>query len=311
MGSRGSPLALRQAQTVMERLRALGVEPELRLVKTSGDLFLDKPLHQLAGVGVFVAEIDELMLRGEINLAVHSMKDLPTKRPEELVIAAILKRDSPYDILVPSNGPALQLEDLSEGAVIGTSSMRRTAQLRRARPDLVVKSLRGNLQTRLRKLRAGEYDAIILAEAGLQRMGLDKDQNKDLNYVRLDLERFVPSANQGTIVAVARTGSRAESYCRSMDDMPTRTETMIERKILETVGGGCVVPMAVHAEVAGSEARVLSEVLSLDGKRFVRLDESISLDGDHLEMAANLGRRLMNIGGRELVDEAVKAVGAR
>ncbi len=247
------------------------------------------------------------MLRGEIDLAVHSMKDLPTRRPEELVIAAILRRDSPYDILVTRDGPARQPEDLKEGARVGTSSMRRTAQLRRARPDLDIRSLRGNLQTRLRKLRAGEYDAIVLAEAGVQRMAMDRD----LDYARLDRERFVPSANQGTIIAVARRGTKAEFYCRSMDDMPTRMETMIERKILETVGGGCIVPMAVHALVKGGEAEVLAEVLSLDGKRFVRLEESIPLWEDHLEKSADLGRRLMNIGGRDLVDEAVKAFGAR
>lgn len=278
---------------------------ETVLVKTSGDVFLDKPLHQLTGVGVFVAEIDERMLSGEIDLAVHSMKDLPTKRPEELTISAVLKRDSPYDVLVSRSGTVAGLDDLQRSAVVGTSSMRRGAQLRRARPDLDVKSLRGNLQTRLRKLNQGDYDAIVLAEAGLQRMGLKMD------YVRLDAERFVPSANQGTIIVVAGRGTKAELYSRSIDDTPTRTETMIERKILETVGGGCVVPMAVHADVQGRTARVLTEVLSLDGKRFVRLDEKISLENDYLEDAAEMGRRLMAMGGRELVEEAVKAVGAR
>jgi hydroxymethylbilane synthase len=290
---------LRQTEIVLERLRPFGVETELCLVKTSGDVFLDKPLHQISGFGVFVAEIDDRMLSGEIDLAVHSMKDLPTKRPEELAISAILKRDSPYDILLSRDGSGrgegvgggrggLKLEDLKEGAVVGTSSMRRSAQLRRARPDLSIKSLRGNLQTRLRKLSHGDYDAIVLAEAGLQRMGIDRE----LDYVRLDAERFVPSANQGTIVVVTKKGSQAELYSRFIDDTPTRTETMIERKILETVGGGCIVPMAVHADANSQSARVLAEVLSLDGKRFVRLDETIPLeDGyDYLEASADLGR---------------------
>jgi hydroxymethylbilane synthase len=288
---------------VVERLRPLGAEIEICKVKTSGDVFLDKPLHQLSGVGVFVAEIDERMLSGEIDLAVHSMKDLPTKRPEELTIAAVLKRDSPFDILVSRSGQCL--EDLKERAIVGTSSMRRTAQLYRARPDLDVKSLRGNLQTRLRKLDQGDYDAVVLAEAGLQRMGLD------LNYVRLDGERFVPSANQGTIIVVAKKGTNAELYSKSIDDMPTRTETMIERKILETVGGGCIVPMAVHADIMDGEARVLAEVLSLDGKRFVRLDEKVPLNDDYLSRAADMGQRLMTMGGRELVEEAVKVIGER
>lgn len=297
---------------MLERLKPLGVEAEIRLVKTSGDVFLDKPLHQISGFGVFVAEIDDRMLSGEIDLAVHSMKDLPTKRPEELTISAVLKRDSPCDILVSRNGKGESLEDLKEGAVVGTSSMRRSAQLRRARPDLMIKSLRGNLQTRLRKLNQGDFDAIVLAEAGLQRMGYE------LDYTRLDLERFVPSANQGTIVVVAKKGTQAELYSRSIDDMPTRTETMIERKILETVGGGCIVPMAVHADVSTggaqmAQARVVAEVLSLDGKRFVRVDETISTDDSnrYMEAAMGLGRRLLEMGGGDLVDEAVKAFGTR
>ncbi|MDD2834532.1 MAG: hydroxymethylbilane synthase [Methanothrix sp.] len=306
MGSRGSPLALRQTQIVQDGLLSLGVETQLTLVKTSGDVFLDKPLHQLTGFGVFVAEIDERMLSSEIDLAVHSMKDLPTKRPEELTISAILKRDSPYDVMLCRDGSVKSLEELKDGATVGTSSMRRTAQLRRARPDLKILNLRGNLQTRMRKLDEGNYDAIVLAKAGLERMGLEND------YVRLDDEWFVPSANQGTIIVVAKKGSKAEYYSRLLDDAPTRTETMIERKILETVGGGCVVPMAVHAVVSSKKARVLAEVLSLDGKRFVRLDENISLqDDDPLSRAEDIGQRLMKMGGRELVDEAVKEFGTR
>ena len=305
MGSRGSPLALRQTEIVREQLCALGVDTDLVRIKTSGDVFLDKPLHQLTGFGVFVAEIDERMLSGEIDLAVHSMKDLPTKRPEELVMSAVLRRDSPYDILLAKGGRVDGIEDLRKGATVGTSSMRRGAQLLRARSDLEIKSLRGNLQTRLSKLERGDYDAIVLAEAGLERMGLKMD------YLQLDAESFVPSANQGTIIVVAKKGTAAENHSRMLDHDPTRQETMIERRILETVGGGCVVPMAVHACVSGSRARVLAEVLSLDGGRFVRLDEEISLDGRPLAQAEDMGQRLMKMGGRELVDEAVKKFGAR
>jgi hydroxymethylbilane synthase len=279
----------------------MGVDADLCIVKTSGDIFLDKPLYQLSGWGVFVAEIDDRMLSGEIDLAVHSMKDIPTKRPEELDIVAILKRDSPYDILVTRDG--LKLDEIPKGAAIGTSSMRRAAQLKRARSDLQIHSLRGNLQTRLRKLNKGDYDAIVLAEAGVQRMGIE------LSYSVLDPEKFVPSANQGTIVAVAKRGSTADRLVKSLDDSSTRAETMIERRILETVGGGCVVPVAIHASVNNEAARVVAEVLSLDGTRFVRIDEVIHA-GD-LERAAMLGRRLLEMGGRTLVDEAVKAVGKR
>lgn len=279
------------------------MEAETCIVKTSGDVFIDKPLHMISGWGVFVAEIDDRMISGQIDLAVHSMKDIPTKRPEQLEISAILKRDSPYDILVSKDGS--KLEDLKAGATIGTSSMRRSAQLRRVRPDLVIKSLRGNLQTRLRKLNQGDYDAIVLAEAGVQRMGIETP------HCVLDPERFVPSANQGTIVVVTKKGSTAELYSRSLDDMPTRIETMIERKILEAVGGGCIVPMAVHADVKDHACRVVAEVLSLDGKRFVRLDESMPIVEGYIEKASDLGQRLVKMGGGELVDEAVKAFGAR
>ena len=301
MGSRGSPLALRQTEIVVDRLREMGVDTDICIVKTSGDVFLDKPLYQLSGWGVFVAEIDDRMLSGELDLAVHSMKDIPTKRPEELGIAAILKRDSPYDILVTRDG--LKLDDIPKGAAIGTSSMRRAAQLKRARPDFQVHNLRGNLQTRLRKLNQGDYDAVVLAEAGVQRMGIK------LKYSVLDPEKFVPSANQGTIVAVAKKGTVADKLVRPLDDMSTRAETMIERRILETVGGGCVVPVAIHAQVNNEKARVVAEVLSIDGTRFVRVDEVIP--ANDLERASEMGRRLLEMGGRTLVDEAVKAVGKR
>lgn len=279
------------------------MEAETCIVKTSGDVFVDKPLHMISGWGVFVAEIDDRMISGQIDLAVHSMKDIPTKRPPQLEISAILKRDSPYDILVSKDG--LTLEDLKAGAIVGTSSMRRSAQLRRVRPDLMIKSLRGNLQTRLRKLDQGDYDAIVLAEAGLQRMGIETP------HCVLDPERFVPSANQGTIVVVTKKGSTAELYSSSLDDMPTRIETMIERKILEAVGGGCIVPMAVHADVKDHACRVVAEVLALDGRRFVRLDESIPIVDGYIERASILGRRLVEMGGGELVNEAVKAFGTR
>jgi len=286
----------------LDGLKILGVGTELRIIKTSGDIFLDKPLHQLSGWGVFVAEIDEKMLSGELDLAVHSMKDIPTKRPAELEIAAILKRDSPYDILVSQGGQ--DLEGLKRGAIIGTSSMRRSAQLKRARPDLHIRSLRGNLQTRLRKLKKGEYDAIVLAQAGLQRMGIE------LEYSVLDPERFVPSANQGTIVVVAKKGTPAYERASHLDDKATRAETMIERRILETVGGGCVVPMAVHADVKDNTARVVAEVLSLDGSRFVRIDEEMRVE-EGLEKSTELAKKLIEAGGKALIDEAVKAVGKR
>ncbi len=239
------------------------------------------------------------MLSGEIDVAVHSMKDLPSERPKGLVIAAILPRDSPYDVLVSESG--IRLEDLDEGAIVGTCSMRRTAQLKRVRPDLVVKSLRGNLGTRLKKLEEGDYDAIILAEAGIQRM------DYEVACSVLDPEQFVPSANQGAIAVVSVKGA-AEAIVRKIDHNPTRLEAECERAILETIGGSCVVPMAAHAHLDGDTLRIVAEVLSLDGTRFLRVDEKISAES-HLAGAMKVGQKLADMGGRDLAQEAVRQFG--
>jgi len=299
VGSRGSPLALRQTEIAISLLEARGAETRLVIVKTKGDHVLNVPLHRVSGRGLFVREIDDLMLTGKVDVAVHSMKDLPSKRPEGLVIAAVLPRDSPLDVLVSGDGAAL--EELEEGAVVGTCSMRRASQLRRARPDLVIESLRGNLETRLRKLEEGNYRAIVLAEAGIKRMGYHP------KYSVLDPETFVPSANQGAIAVVATRG-RAEEIVREIDHLPTRLETECERVILEAIGGSCVVPMAAFAKLEGDELRVLAEVLSLDGSRFVRVEGRVPAD-DHLNGAKRLSRELVAKGGRDLSEEAVREVG--
>jgi hydroxymethylbilane synthase len=299
VGSRGSPLALRQTKTAISLLEARGAETKLQIVKTKGDHVLDVPLHRVSGRGLFVREIDDLMLAGNIDVAVHSMKDLPSKRPEGLVIAAVLPRDSPLDVLVSDDG--VSLEDLEERAVVGTCSMRRASQIRRARPDLVIESLRGNLETRLRKLEEGNYRAIVLAEAGIQRMGYHP------KYSVLDPGKFVPSANQGAIAVVATRGP-AEERVREVDHLPTRLETECERVILEAIGGSCVVPMAAYARLEGKELLVLAEVLSLDGSRFVRVEGRVPAD-DHLSGAKKLSKELVEMGGRDLAEEAVREVG--
>ena len=171
IGTRGSKLALAQANLVKDLLAKNGIPTEIKIIKTSGDAFTDRPLHEVQGFGVFVREIDDCMLSGEIDIAVHSMKDVPTERPHELTIAAVMKRDSPYDFLLTRN--KTKLKDLPEGSIIGTTSLRRRAQLARSRPGLVIKELRGNIDTRLRKLKEGQYEGIFLAEAGLERMKWD------------------------------------------------------------------------------------------------------------------------------------------
>ena len=302
IGTRGSKLALTQANLVKEKLAKHGIKTEIKIIKTSGDTFTDRPLHEVKGFGVFVREIDDAMLAGEIDIAVHSMKDVPTERPAELTIAAVMKRDSPHDYLLTRDGT--HLKDLPRGAIIGTTSLRRRAQLLRYRPDLVIKELRGNIDTRIRKLNEGQYDGIFMAEAGLERM------KWDLPGVRLDPDDFVPSANQGTVVIVTKKGSDAEAAVKILDDARTRLETRIERIIIGILEGGCLVPIGAFARTEGTSIHVRTEVLSVDGTRCVKIDEFIN-PIDYEQEAERIGNELSKKGGRELVDEAVKMFAAK
>jgi hydroxymethylbilane synthase len=265
----------------------------------------DRPLHELSnvgGVGAFVREIDEHSLAGDIDIAVHSMKDIPTIRPERLVTAAILKRDPPYDVLITGDGDGdgTSIDDLPAGAVIGTSSLRRRAQLHRFRSDLDIIDLRGNINTRMRKLREGVYDGIILAEAGLVRLGWD------IGFERLKIDHFIPSANQGTIAVVTLADSDAGDLVRALDHSQTRIETEIERIVISVLGGGCDVPIGAFAEMVGSDhVRVRAEVLSLDGSRYERVDETIPVKG-YVEHAERVGVELQAKGGGALVKEACR-----
>jgi len=305
IGTRGSALALAQADIVARALQEIGVETEVRTIKTHGDIVTDRPLHELSnvgGVGAFVREIDEHSLAGDIDIAVHSMKDIPTIRPERLATAAILKRDPPYDVLITGDGDGggMSIDDLPAGAVIGISSLRRRAQLRRFRGDLNIIDLRGNINTRMRKLREGVYDGIILAEAGLVRLGWD------IGFERLGIDHFIPSANQGTIAVVTLADSEAGDVVRALDHSQTRIETEIERIVISVLGGGCDVPIGAFAEmVGGDRVRVRAEVLALDGSRYERVDETIPVEG-YVEHAERVGEELQAKGGGALVKEACR-----
>jgi hydroxymethylbilane synthase len=303
IGTRGSDLALAQAATIERMLAKSDVQTTRKIIKTTGDTFTDRPLHEVAGVGAFVRELDDRMLEGDVDIAVHSMKDMPTVRPERLSTSAVLKRDSPCDVLLTTDG--LKLEELPENAIIGTTSMRRRAQLLRYRPDLAVHDLRGNINTRIRKLEEGQYDGILLAEAGLQRM------NWDLDVQRLDPDHFCPSANQGTIAVVTVAGSEAEKVTSKLDHYKTRIETAIERIVVAYVEGGCTAPVGSFTHfINDSELHVLAEVLSLDGTEQVRIDEVIPLE-DYGMHARKLGMRLVELGGKELVEQAVCQLNTR
>lgn len=287
IGTRGSKLALIQAETVKSLLAKNGVESELVIVKTSGDSFTDKPFRE-AGVGAFVREIDDRMLAGDIDIAVHSMKDVPTKRPQEIDICAVLPRTVPYDVLIFER-------PLRAGAIIGTSSLRRQAQLARYYPLYDRKQIRGNFDTRIRKLRAGEFDAVILAEAGLARLGIR------INKKRLP---FIPSPNQGIIAVMANRGVDEFDAVAKLNDTRTLIEGTVERIIMEALGGGCLVPLGIFAQAEGESVTVVTEVLSLDGQRAVRLTDRIPVDSYERASRA-FAQRVKESGGDALIAEAI------
>jgi len=225
-------------------------------------MMTDKPLHDMPTEGVFVKKLDKLLLAGEIDFAVHSMKDIPLERDELLELSAVLPRDSPFDILVSR----YRLDELPNGAVIGTSSVRRRYQFlnytRERGIEVEIKDIRGNVDTRLQKFRRGHYDGVILAEAGVERLGME------IEYERLDRYPFVPSPGQGIIAVVARKGSVESAILREMDDADTRRESELEREVLQATGGGCSRPVGVHASCRGSEVE-LSVYIGSSADRYI------------------------------------------
>lgn len=287
IGTRSSILARAQAEKVAGLLEKEGVTTDLVFISTVGDEKTGVPLHEIGGQGVFVRALDDALANREIDIAVHSMKDIPAERPEGLTTASILKRDSPADYVVTE-------KDRNAIKVIGTSSTRRTAQLKRNWEGISILPLRGNVDTRLGKLKAGEYDAIVLAEAGLQRLSLT------LPGFRLDPTIHVPSTNQGTIAVVSRNEPAVMGILATTDDEITRTDTLIERAVMEEIGGGCYTPLGIYCK----DRHLITEVLSLEGDRVFRLEQKIN----DLDQAHAFGTEIRK-GGRELIDEAYLRLG--
>jgi hydroxymethylbilane synthase len=252
VGTRGSKLAILQTDKVCERLRAQGFSDVItkKTVSSLGDVITDRALYEMPSEGVFVKKLDMLLLAGEIDFAVHSMKDIPLERDEKLETSAVLPRDSPFDVLISR----YKLDDMPDGAVIGTSSVRRRYQFlnyaRERGVKVEIKDIRGNVDTRIEKFRRGDYDGVILAEAGLERM------NISIDYERLDLSPFVPSPGQGIIAVVARKGSEESAILREIDDAETRVEAEVEKEVLNVIGGGCSLPVGVHACCKGGEVEL-------------------------------------------------------
>ncbi|SFR32821.1 hydroxymethylbilane synthase [Halogeometricum limi] len=357
LATRGSDLALRQAASVRDALADRRFEVELVEVETRGDQIRDELIHRLGKTGAFVRALDEKVLDGELDVAVHSMKDMPTEQPRDLVVAGVPERAPAGDVLVTPDSTAF--ENLPADSVVGTSSLRRKAQILANRPDLEVEPLRGNVDTRVEKLLAPtlqrehearvdddrdkkgnsaeasasgeeyetefdrsidewfddlseierralerdvetEYDAIVLAEAGLQRSGL----LHRVEYERLPKNEFVPAPGQGAIAVTARHDTdHLDRINGALDDPRTRVTTTVERTVLAELGGGCIAPMGVHAKLQGEHVHVTARVLAVDGSEEVSASRDLPVD-DHANAAAEFADYLASQGADELIAAA-------
>ncbi|MBV8527790.1 MAG: hydroxymethylbilane synthase, partial [Candidatus Dormibacteraeota bacterium] len=259
LGTRGSALARAQAALAAAALAEAGVtDLETVLVRTHGDRHPETAVEELSGQGWFTAELQRALRDGEVDLAVHSYKDLAVERPEGLGLAAVMPRADPRDAVVTRDG--VQLAGLPAGSRVGTSSRRRSALLAALHPELLCVAIRGNVDTRLRKLDGGEVDALLLAGAGLDRLGLGERA-----VTRLDPVQFVPAPAQGAIAIEARAGSEAEALARAIDDRPSRLAVAAERAVLAALGGGCLLPLGAWAEVAGERLTLHATLAGEDG----------------------------------------------
>jgi hydroxymethylbilane synthase len=297
IGTRGSLLAKWQAEFVRKRLfAAAGVETEIVVIKTSGDKFANAPLTQIGGKGIFVKELEDALMDESIDVAVHSVKDIPTEIPSRLSFPAVFRREDVRDCLVSASGATLA--NLRQGARVGTGSLRRQSQLRHIRPDLDVRELRGNVDTRLRKAQSGEYDAILLAKAGLDRLGWS-----DRITETFAPDVFLPAVGQGAIAAECRlSDTEAAEVLGKLDDAESRSAIVAERALLAALQGGCQVPLGAWARTERGEFVLEACVCSVDGSQYVRQRAAASP-----EQAAALGehvaRLLLESGAQSILEE--------
>lgn len=291
IGSRGSQLARWQARHVADMLRETGIATHIDIIKTTGDRLPTAELVETGGKGLFTKEIEEALLDGSIDLAVHSLKDLPTELPEGLGIAAIPQREDPRDAVLGS-----PLSELPKGARVGTSSERRRAQVLALRPDLDVQPVRGNVDTRIRKLREGRYAAIVLALAGLRRLGLESEAVQILSP-----DEMCPAAGQGALAIETRRDGRIAEICARLDHEPTRQSVACERAILSGLGGGCHLPVGAYARIEGGLLRVQAVVLSPDGRRSARASAE-GQSSDPVEIGRRAIRELLAQGADDFLE---------
>jgi hydroxymethylbilane synthase len=296
IGTRGSLLAKWQAEYVRKRLfSAAGVEAEIIVIKTSGDKFANAPLTQIGGKGIFVKELEDALMEESIDVAVHSVKDIPTEIPSRLSFPAVFRREDVRDCLISASGATLG--NLRQGARIGTGSLRRQSQLRHIRPDLDVRDLRGNVDTRLRKAQSGEYDAILLAKAGLDRLGWS-----DRITETFDPEVFLPAVGQGAIAAECRlSDSEAAEVLGTLDDAETRTAIIAERALLSALQGGCQVPLGAWARTERGEFILEACVCSVDGAQYVR-QRATAPPEQATALGEHVARLLLEAGAQSILE---------
>ncbi len=298
IGTRGSKLALWQASWVASAIKTYhpGISTELVIIKTRGDRILDVPLNEIGGKALFITEIEDNLLNGSIDIAVHSMKDMPAELPEGLCIGSIPERETPADVLISKNGQ--RFAELAPGKRIGTGSLRRTALLRHARPDIEVKPIRGNLDTRLRKLETEDMDAVVLAAAGVKRLGLD---NRITEY--LDENIMLPAVGQGALCIETRTDdTEAISKVAPLDHQETRSAVIGERAFLNRLKGSCKVPIAARGKIENSSFTLCGLVANVDGSTVIK-DTLSGPESSSENIGIKLAERLLSMGAGKILTD--------
>ncbi len=300
IATRGSQLALWQSNYIKSVLESQnpGLEVELKVIITTGDRILDKALSQIGGKGLFLKELEEAMQRGEAQIAVHSLKDVPTELPEGFVLGAITEREDARDALLSEKYE--NIDALPEGAVVGTSSLRRRMQIEALRPDLIIKDLRGNVDTRIKKLQNGDFDAIILASAGINRLGF----GESVKYIyNISLDEMIPSMGQGALGIEAVNDPEVLAMVARLQDDATMIATRIERDFVDSLDGGCQVPIGVNAVVNGDDVSI-KVILGLpDGTEILR-ESTIAKTSDYKTIGRIMGQDMISKGAKELLHRA-------
>jgi hydroxymethylbilane synthase len=297
IGTRGSQLALWQARHVKDLISDAfpNIDVSITVIKTTGDRITDRPLSLVGGKGLFVKEIETALLAHDIDLAVHSMKDMPGELPSGLTIGAIPCRENPFDVLISRKG--LMLSDYPPGTIVGTSSLRRASQLRYLRPDLTIRSIRGNLDTRIRKLMSGEFDAIVLAAAGLVRLG-----QADRITEFLDETVMVPAVGQGALcIETRQNDQKTARIMEKLDHVPTRTCVQGERAFLKEIEGSCHIPVACYGQMTADQVRLTAVVSSEDGRDRI-LEQINSPVTDVVARGRELAQTVLEKGGRQILE---------